>query len=155
MQLAQLFSEPRISPKLSGVTKEDILLEMATLIASDLSLATPQRVFDILTEREQLGTTGIGHGIAIPHGKMNGLTEPIAALGCSENGVDFKSPDGKNAYIIIALLSPQEDSKAHLQALASIARQLHRPGIRKELLNMEAPSTEALLKIITSSADSH
>lgn len=92
--------------------------------------------------REQLGSTGIGHGVAIPHGRMPDLSLPVLALARHPEGVDFDSIDGKPVHIAVLLLVPDSDDRQHLELLAQLARTLQQESIREEV--MQADSREKI-----------
>lgn len=92
--------------------------------------------------REHLGSTGIGHGVAIPHGRMPDLPMPVLALARHPQGVDFDSIDGEPVYIAVMLLVPDSDDRQHLELLAQLARTLQQESIRDQV--MQADSSEAI-----------
>jgi len=107
----------------------------------------------VLIERERLGSTGIGDGVAIPHGKMNGIKHPLISFGRSHKGLDFDSMDGQTVYLFFLLVAPENSSSVHLQVLAKIAKILKNSTIRKHL--MEARTREEIYrKIIQTDEDS-
>ena len=101
----------------------------------------------ILLDREALGSTGIGQGIAIPHGKTGAVKSLIAAFGLSRKGVDFESLDGEPAYIFFLLLAPKESAGPHLKALAKISRLLKDKFFRDTL--KDCKNKKALIEIIS------
>ena len=92
-----------------------------------------------LIEREKLGCTGLGNGIAIPHCKLNGLESVLLAVGISRGGVDFHAIDGKPVRLIFLVLSPAEAPAGHLQALARISRLVKTPGVTEAILSASSP----------------
>jgi PTS system nitrogen regulatory IIA component len=96
----------------------------------------------VLLDRERLGSTGIGDGVAIPHGKFHGVNEPMISFGRSLKGLDFDSMDGQPAYLFFLLMAPENSASIHLRALARIAKILKNSSFRKILL--EAPTKEEL-----------
>jgi len=103
-------------------------------------------VLGILLERERLGSTGIGDGIAIPHGKLRNLDQPLLAFGRSRRGVDFKALDGRPVKLFFLLIAPEEAIGLHLKMLARISRILKDPAVRTRLL--DAPDVAAMLAVI-------
>jgi PTS system nitrogen regulatory IIA component len=97
-------------------------------------------------EREKLGSTGIGDGIAIPHGKMKGIEELVTSFGRSIKGVDFESIDNKPTHLFFLLVAPENSAGVHLKALARISRLLKDSGFRNRL--MEASDRQDLFRII-------
>jgi PTS system nitrogen regulatory IIA component len=104
-------------------------------------------VVEVLLDREKLGSTGIGDGIAIPHGKIKDLGGVVASFGRSPEGVDFESLDQKPAHLFFLLVAPENSAGVHLKALARISRLLKHPSFRKRL--MEAENEEELFQIIS------
>jgi PTS system nitrogen regulatory IIA component len=105
-----------------------------------------------LLEREKLGSTGIGDGVAIPHGKLVNLEELIVSFGRSKEGVEFDAMDGKPAHIFFLLMAPEDTTGKHLKALAKISKMLKDSTFRKKLL--EAKSKDELYMIIADKDDS-
>jgi PTS system nitrogen regulatory IIA component len=100
----------------------------------------------VLLERERLGSTGIGDGVAIPHGKLHGVTHPIISFGRSLKGLDFESMDGEPAFLFFLLVAPENSASVHLKALAKIAKILKNGSFRKVL--MEASTKQELYQTI-------
>ncbi|MBM2837586.1 MAG: IIA-like nitrogen-regulatory protein PtsN [Deltaproteobacteria bacterium] len=100
-----------------------------------------------MAEREKLGSTGIGDGVAIPHGKLKDVKVMMAAFGRSSRGVDFQAIDGKPVHIFFMLVAPEEMAGPHLKALARISRLLKEPSRRKAFL--EAKSREDIYRLIS------
>ena len=97
-------------------------------------------------ERERLGSTGIGEGVAIPHGKFHGITEPIISFGRSLKGLDFESMDGQPVFLFFLLVAPENSASIHLKALARIAKILKNSSLRKSL--MEVTTREEIYEAI-------
>ncbi len=93
--------------------------------------------------REHLGSTGIGHGVAIPHGRMPDLSAPAMALARHSEGVDFESIDGELVHIIVLLIVPDSNDRQHLEVLAQLARALQQQQIRDAILAAEDQETVA------------
>ena len=109
----------------------------AAIIAEALDLlpsVDPDQAMAVIMEREKLGSTGIGHGIAIPHGRLPDLQTPLTALVRHDAGVDFDAIDGQPVHIIVLLLAPENEEKSHLELLASLARALQRESVRKAVM---------------------
>ena len=146
MKIDGLLQLEDIIPELSAETKEEVLGELAARVASRHSGLEGEEVLRILLERERLGSTGIGDGIAIPHGKLKKLEQPLLAFGRSSKGVDFGSLDGRKVALFFLLLAPEEAVGLHLKMLARISRILKDPDVRKELL--EVPDAAAIFHVI-------
>jgi nitrogen PTS system EIIA component len=133
MLLTDLLKKETIIPQLKGRHKKEVLEELCAAVADQKGLPK-DKLLEVLLEREKLGSTGIGEGIAIPHGKSTMLKELIVACGRSEEGVDFESMDGQPTYVFFLLIAPDNTSGVHLKALAKISRLLKDPAFRQEFL---------------------
>ncbi|MDQ6975977.1 MAG: PTS sugar transporter subunit IIA [Mariprofundaceae bacterium] len=111
-------------------SKRAVLTELAAL----LHALDPDQVLESIMAREQLGSTGIGHGVAIPHSRLADLAAPILALARHPKGVDFEAIDGKPAHLIVMLLVPDDAASSHLELLARLARLLQEDEFRKQLM---------------------
>ena len=105
----------------------------------------------VLLDREKLGSTGIGDGIAIPHGKLAGLEEMVVAFGRSRSGIAFEAMDGKPVHLFFLLMAPENSAGQHLKVLAKISRMLKDAGFRKNLL--EAKTHDDLVRLISEKDD--
>lgn len=103
-----------------------------------LTSIDPDRVMEVVMAREQLGSTGIGHGVAIPHGRMPDLPAPMLALARHQEGVDFDAIDRQPVHIIVLLLVPDSDDRQHLELLARLARSLQDSQIRDAVMKAES-----------------
>ncbi len=146
MKLADFLGQDRIVPSLTSKSKEDVLAELASILASAGAIGDVQEAVRVLLDRERLGSTGIGEGIAIPHGKLAPLQEVVAAFGRSRQGVEFESMDGAPVQLFFLLLAPENSASAHLKALARISRLLKDRSFREALL--KADSREALYELM-------
>ena len=119
-----ILSPNAVSVHLKAKTKEESLKEMVDLLIESGQLPVSQREVSIkaLMEREALGSTGVGQGVAIPHAKVDGLKKIVAALGISPKGILFDSIDQMPARVFFLLLAPKNSAEAHLKALARISR---------------------------------
>ena len=145
MTITDLVAPEAILPALKVNSKKQALQELAAKAAS-LTGQNERAVFEVLLQREKLGTTAVGYGVAIPHGKLPGLRRVFAAFGRSPAGVDFQSLDGKPTHLFFLLVAPEESAGAHLKALARISRLLKDDAFRARL--REAPDAEALYRTI-------
>lgn len=102
----------------------------------------PDQAMAVIMEREKLGSTGIGHGIAIPHGRLPDLDTPITALARHADGIDFDAIDGKPVHIVVVLLAPQDEDRSHLELLAGLARTLQKESVRQAV--MQATTAEEI-----------
>jgi nitrogen PTS system EIIA component len=146
MKILDILPERSIVPDLRGGTKLDVLTELAGVVAESGAGIAKSRLVDVLLEREKLGSTAIGEGIAIPHGKLPNLEGVVAAFGRSREGVDFASLDGGPTRLFFLLVAPEDSSGAHLKALARVSRLLRNKEFRDRLL--EADGREDLFRAI-------
>lgn len=122
-------------------SKAAIISEIAALLTS----IDPDQAMEVIMERERLGSTGIGHGIAIPHGRLPELNEPIVAVARHATGVDFDAIDGQPVHIIVLLLAPDNADKAHLELLAHLARILQQKHMREAIMQADSPEAVSAL----------
>lgn len=134
MKIMDILKEEFILEELKAKSKREVLVELATVFARGKIKFGPEAMLHALLEREKLGSTGIGDGIAIPHGKLAGLEEMVIAFGRSRQGVDFEAMDGKPAHLFFLLMAPENSAGQHLKALAKISRMLKDAAFRKYLL---------------------
>jgi PTS system nitrogen regulatory IIA component len=146
MKLSELLDEENIIPDLKAKDKKGVLEELVDAVITSEPSIDKQALVKVLLERERLGSTGIGDGVAIPHGKYQGLSQPLISFGRSREGLDFESMDGQPAHLFFLLVAPENSANVHLKVLATIARILKNSGFRKAL--MEAPTREDILKQI-------
>ena len=106
MKLPQIIDENNIIPELKAKDKKGVLEELAEVISRHEPSIDKGSLVKVLVERERLGSTGIGDGVAIPHGKMNGVTRPIISFGRSKQGLDFDSMDGQPTHLFFLLIAP-------------------------------------------------
>jgi PTS system nitrogen regulatory IIA component len=145
MKIVEFLQPGAVVGDLVGTSPPAVLAELARPLASSHRL-DPQRLTEILLEREKLGSTGIGDGVAIPHGKVPGLPLLMACFGRARNGVDFKAIDGKPTHLFFALFAPENSAGAHLKALARISRIFKNPGFRDAIL--QAPDAAEIYRLI-------
>ncbi|MEJ5375750.1 MAG: PTS sugar transporter subunit IIA [bacterium] len=132
MKIADILIRERVIAELKSTGKQEVIQEMTAVLPSEVM--DLDRVVQVLMERERLGSTGIGEGVAIPHGKIPGLNSLIAAFGRSSKGVEFESLDGKPAHLFFLLVAPEDSAGAHLKALARISRLFKDGQFRKVLM---------------------
>ncbi|MEI7448322.1 MAG: PTS sugar transporter subunit IIA [Desulfomonile sp.] len=146
MKILDFLNYERIIAFLSADSKEEVLEELAQPIA----VANPQLdkagLVKTLLERETLGSTGIGGGVAIPHGMSDGLNRLTASFGRSLNGIDFSSMDNKPAHLFFLLAAPRNSAGDHLKALARISRLLKDPMLKDGL--QKANSADEIFGIL-------
>ncbi len=135
MKIVEILSENVVIPELKGTTKQAVLHELAEHLAAAYPEIDANQLVEVLWERERLGSTAIGDGIAIPHGKLPGLRSVIAAFGRHRAGVDFQSLDGNPTRIFFLLVAPEDSVGQHLKALARVSRLLKDASFRERLVS--------------------
>ena len=146
MKILDILPKEAIIPELRGRTKREVLEELACAVVKYKPQLDREQLLKVLLERERLGSTGIGDGIAIPHGKLRELDQLALSFGKSTQGVDFDSMDGKPAHLFFLLVAPENCAGIHLRVLAKIARLLKNSSIRKRLSRASTP--EEIQRII-------
>ncbi len=147
MKITDILDEASIIPDLRSISKKGILEELSNALVQGGKLPDRDKVVEVLLEREKLGSTGIGDGIAIPHGKMKNIKGLVTSFGRSIQGVNFESIDNKPAHLFFLLIAPENSAGIHLKALARISRLLKDSSFRNRL--MEAKDRHDLFGIIT------
>ncbi len=153
MQINDMFDKDYIIEELKATSKRAVLAELSEIFSRDQKGLAPGAMVDVLLEREKLGSTGIGDGIAIPHGKLKGLDRLVISFGRSRQGIDFDAIDGKPVHIFFLLMAPESSTGQHLKALAKISRMLKDPEFRNGLL--EAKSAEEIYRKIAEKDESY
>jgi PTS system nitrogen regulatory IIA component len=146
MNLLDILSPESTIVDLKGESKEDIISELVNSLVVGDSITDRDQVLQAVLDREKIMSTGIGDGIAIPHGKSAAVTELVAAMGTQRRGVDFDALDGEPAFVFFLLVSPANVSGPHIKALARISRLLKNDAFKKKLI--EANSAEEIIAII-------
>ena len=146
MKIQEIVPPEAILDNLRADTKEGVLRELSEVIAKSVPKLSVEALATILMERESLGSTGIGDGVAIPHGKVAGIERLVAAFGRSRSGVQFHSLDGKPAHLFFLIMAPENSAGMHLKALARISRLLKNERFRRSLL--EAAGVDELRMIL-------
>ncbi len=132
--LAGLIHEKRVRVGLTASNKNAALLTIASLLTQPEGKANAESVYDVLLERERLASTGVGSGVAIPHGRSDDFDELRAAVGIYPAGVDFEAVDGLPVNIIVGIIGPRSMPQKHLAALAGVSRVLRNEAKRVELV---------------------
>ena len=146
MRLSEILEEESIILDLKAKDKKGALEELAEAISSRETSLDKGSLLKGLLERERLGSTGIGEGIAIPHGKFYGVSQLIITFGRSLKGVNFESIDGEPAFLFFLLVVPENSDVIHLKTLAKLTQILTNSSLRKVL--MKIPTREGLYKAI-------
>jgi PTS system nitrogen regulatory IIA component len=138
MNITDLIQKEFIIDELKSKSKKEVLYELSESFLRGNISVDPDAMVEVLVEREKLGSTGIGDGIAIPHGKLPGLENLIMSFGRSHKGIDFDALDGKPVHIFFLLMAPENSAGQHLRALAKISRMLKEEEFRKTLMDMDS-----------------
>jgi PTS system nitrogen regulatory IIA component len=134
MNMKEALRESCVIADLKGNTKTEVLTELISSFKESGLVKDVSKAVEVVLEREKLGSTGIGEGIAITHGKMRGINGILCAFGRSKKGVDFDAVDGKPVHIIFLLLAPEDSAGLHIQMLSRISRILRDQAFRKHLI---------------------
>ncbi len=133
MRIIEFLRPEAVIDNLTGQGAQPVLSELCKPLAT-IYKVDGQRLLETLLDREKLGSTGIGEGVAIPHGKVPGLPALMASFGRSRAGVDFRAIDGKPTHLFFTLFAPENSSRTHLNALATISRISKNPAFREAIL---------------------
>ena len=152
MDLHDLLNPDGIIASLKATSKKDTLQELAAVAAEKTGLDA-REIFNTLLQRERLGSTGLGHGIASPHVKLNSLRGIVCLFARLEEPIEYESHDGERVDLVFMLLAPEDASGDHLKALARISRLVREPSILDEL--RRAPDVAALHSALTVVVPSH
>ncbi len=117
----------------TACSKRALIAEIAGLLPA----LDPDQILELIMAREHLGSTGIGHGVAIPHSRMSDLPEPVIAMARHPEGIDFDAIDGQPVYIVVMLLVPDDEEGQHLELLAKLARLLQKPEFRESIMAID------------------
>ena len=138
MHIGELLDRGAIAPRVSAPNKRQALSVVSEIAARGFGVKAPE-VFDALMEREAAGSTGVGHGVAVPHARLAGLTRLRAVFVRLEQPVAFEAVDDLPVDLIFALFAPLEAGTEHLRALARVSRQLRRADLREQLRKVRGP----------------
>jgi PTS system nitrogen regulatory IIA component len=146
MKIMDYLNEEWVIPDLQGTDKPSILKELSSLLVKPCQVTSVEELLQGLLDREKLGSTGIGEGIAIPHGRLKKLKKFFISFGRSLKGVDFDSIDRKPSQLFFLVMAPENSAVDNLKLLSRIVTLLKEPSFKKRL--MEAPSQKELFQII-------
>ncbi|MBI5599318.1 MAG: PTS sugar transporter subunit IIA [Deltaproteobacteria bacterium] len=133
MRVSDVLSKECVIPELKARTKHEALAEMSAALASRVGGLDGEGLLERLLERERLGSTGIGYGVAIPHAKVKGIDAIVVGFARSSPGVDFQSTDKMPVHLFFLIVAPEHSTAAHLKVLAAISRLLKDNGLRNAL----------------------
>ncbi len=137
MTIGDLLTKELVLPELSAGTKSEVLAELVAAAGDVVPGLDVEEAVTVLKDREKLGTTGIGDGIAIPHGKMRSIDKIMLVVGRSLSGVDFDALDHKPCHIFFLVLAPEQVAGQHLRVLANISRLLKDEAFRKSFASAD------------------
>ena len=146
-QLADIISPEQVACHLHLGSKKRVLERIGNLVAEQNPGLLPTEIFDSLVARERLGSTGIGHGVAIPHGRIENIKNATCAFISLSEGVDFDSVDNEPVDLLLALLVPVDSTEEHLQLLAQLAEMFSDEDLREHL--KEADTNNELYELLT------
>lgn len=146
MKITDFLSPETVAPELRGKSKAEVLAELAACLCARHPEIASEELAAVLSERERLGSTAIGDGIAIPHGKLPGVSEMCGAFGRHVKGVDFESLDGQPTHLLFLLVAPEDSTSLHLKALARVSRLFRDASFRDKLLG--AVDAAAIFRLI-------
>lgn len=152
MEIEDLLNQTGVIARLRATSKKQVLQELAKR-AADATGLPERQIFEVLLERERLGTTGVGNGIAIPHGKLPGLKQLFGMFARLEQPVDFDAIDEQPVDLIFLLLAPEAAGADHLKALARVSRLLRDRAVCEKLRGANQP--DAIYALLTQSPASH
>ena len=147
MKLTDILDEGFIIPDLKAGSKRNVLEELVSVFTLKYPSIDTNEFLQVLLEREKLGSTGIGEGVAIPHGKVKDLDKLIVSFGRSEKGIDFNATDSQAVNLFFLLIAPESSTGSHLKALAQISRLLKDEKTRESL--KKAETREEIYRIIS------
>ncbi len=147
MKIMDYLNEGWVIPDLKGTDKPSILKELSSVLVVPSQVSSVEELVQVLLDREKLGSTGIGEGIAIPHGRLKKLNRFYISFGRSLNGVDFDSIDRKPSQLFFLVMAPENSAVDNLKLLSRIVTLLKESSFKKRL--MEAPSAKELFRIIS------
>lgn len=139
MRLTELLNAQAITTRLRSRTKRDTIAELVDLLEAAHGLSSKGEILDRVLRREAMMSTGIGNGVAIPHGKARLVDRLVAACGVSPEGLDFESVDGEPATLFILLVAPETGGAMHVKVLANISRLLKEESVRQALREADTP----------------
>ena len=139
MQIPELLTPRRVCPCMPVSSKKRLLEKISALLGEDGAGLTEQIAFQALVERERLGSTGIGEGVALPHGRVKGLKRAVGAFATLEHEMDYDAIDRKPVNIVFALLVPENANSEHLKILSMLAGLFSKEEVRKKLLKAKNP----------------
>lgn len=153
MRLSELLNPNAVTMRLTARTKREALVELVEVLENAHGFQSQGEILDRVMRREAMMTTGIGNGVAIPHGKARSVDRMVAACAVIPEGLDFESEDGQPVYLVVMFVSPEQATTLHVRALANLSRLLKEESVRITL--REAKSPEAFLAALHSAESAY
>lgn len=146
MLLTDLLTAKRIKIPLVSTSKDDLLRELVDVASEGAQVRDREEVLRAVMDREEVLSTGIGHGVAIPHGKSSSVDGLVLVAGVTRQGVDFEALDGQPVHLFFLLVGPESAAGQHVKALSRISRLLRRESFRQRLI--DAPDAETFYSVL-------
>ena len=153
LRLSELLNANAVTLKLKARAKREALVELVALLEAAHGFNSQGEILDRVLRREAMMTTGIGNGLAIPHGKARSIDRMAAAVAVVPEGLDFEAEDGQPVYLIVLFVSPEQATTLHVRALANLSRLLKEESVRLSL--REAKSPEDFLATLQSAESAY
>lgn len=147
MRITEFLRLEAVIPQLAARTKAEVLTELSTGLAKVTQVVSMERIHDVLSEREKVGSTGMEKGVAIPHGRLTELPSLVACFGVSKAGVDFEARDNRPSHFFFALVAPENSAGVHLKALSKVSRLFRSDSMREAIL--AARTSDEIYALIT------
>jgi len=145
MQIVDMLNEKLMNLDLKAKDKASVIEELVDMLVNEGYALSKETLLKAVMEREATASTGVGMGIAIPHGKSNTVKKPSIVFGKSNTGIDFESLDEQPSYIFFLIAVPEDSASEHLKALSQLSRRLMNKDVREQL--MKAENTEEVFKV--------
>jgi len=136
LKIAEILQEQCVVADIRGKTKKEIITELVEALANARLVKDVEPVVNVVMDREKLGSTGIGNGVAVPHGKLKNINNIMCAFGRSQNGVDFDAVDRAPVHIFFLVLAPEDSASLHLKVLSRITKILRDQSLRKKIIKL-------------------
>lgn len=153
MRLSELLNSDAVALRLKARTKREAIVELVQVLETAHHVESHGEVLDRVVRREAMMTTGIGNGVAIPHGKARSVDRMIAAVAVVPEGLDFESEDGQPVYLMVLFVSPESATTQHVRALANLSRLLKEESVRRTL--REVRTVEAFMAALQSAESAY
>lgn len=144
--LTDILTSIRVKVPLEAATKDEVLRELVDVLVREGAVVEPEEALRVVRQREQVLSTGIGHGVALPHGKTDAVPELVIAAGVTRDPLEFDALDAEPVRLLFLLLGPEAAAGAHIKALSRISRLVRQPELRERLLSAADP--DAFLEVL-------